>query len=89
MCIRVNTRCLSVLICSQAPKGDVMKTFEIHLPATLTVIINATSEYHAHKIALSKKGLTVEDASGFDGTILEGCQISVHETPTGNIHEIE
>lgn len=66
-----------------------MKQFQLAIPATLYVIVNAASKAHALKMAQSKQGETVEDASGFDGTMLEGCGISVGKADVDAVTEIE
>lgn len=66
-----------------------MKAFTIHLPATLTVTVNATSKAHALKMARAKEGLVVNGATGFSGTMLEGCEISVGKTEFDNVKSID
>lgn len=66
-----------------------MKQFRLAIPATLYVTVNATSKEHALKIAQAKQGMMVEDASGFDGTILEGCEISVGKADVDAVSEVE
>lgn len=66
-----------------------MKQFRLAIPATLYVTVNAPSKEHALRMAQDKQGMMVEDASGFDGTMLEGCEISVGKADVDAVSELE